>query len=269
MNSKKTPTVIIIGCGWLGKKLGVSLTSQNYTVYGTTRSSSNFSSLSELKIKPVKFVLPVQNSTTIHLPAADTAVISISPGRGSERQSYINNISQVAQYLSEQDTKVILYSSTSVYNGHKSELIETDADPDKSSENVILAAEAALLEHCPDAVILRLCGLYGEERHPATFMAGRKNIADGDAPVNLIHSDDVIQITEKVIGGKVKGEIFNACSGNHPAKKDIYTSVAERLNLKKPQFLDGGENSKKISSEKLIKKLKVKFKHPDPADFLS
>ncbi|MEX0721775.1 MAG: NAD-dependent epimerase/dehydratase family protein [Balneolaceae bacterium] len=269
MNSKKTPSVLIVGCGWLGKKLGAVLTSQNYKVYGTTRSSSNFSEFSKLKINPVKLILPVQKKPGIYLPKTDTVIISLAPGKGKERENYVSNVNQLAQYLSEQNVNVIMYSSTSVYSGNNEKTAETDTKPDKDSDNVLLAAEGTLLEYCPDAVILRLCGLYGEERHPATYMAGRKNIPDGDAPVNLVHSDDVVQVTQKVIESKLKGEIFNVCSTSHPAKKEIYTDVAERMELKKPKFLDGGENSKIISSEKLMKKLKVKLLHPDPAEFMA
>ncbi|MEX0608585.1 MAG: hypothetical protein WD016_00335 [Balneolaceae bacterium] len=266
MNTKKTPSVLIIGCGWLGKKLGAELISQKYKVFGTTRSSSNFSTLSGLGINPVKLILPVPKIDELHLPEADTIIISLSPGR--EREQYPPNINQLAQHFSAKKAQVIMYSSTSVYNDLENEVDEKDSTPYKESPNALLAAEASLLEHCPDAVILRLCGLYGDERHPATHIAGRKNISDGDAPVNLVHRDDVIQITQKVIEGKVKHEILNVCSTSHPPKKEIYTDITERMELKKPHFLDGGENSKVVSSEKALKKLKVKLLHPDPAEFM-
>jgi nucleoside-diphosphate-sugar epimerase len=148
-------------------------------------------------------------------------------------------------------------------------MTEDDALPDSTSSNAIIAAEGELKNHISDAVILRLAGLYGEDRHPAKYMAGRKDISDGDAPVNLVHSEDVIQATMKVIHQNIKGEIFNICSLNHPAKAEIYTVVAERLDLKKPKFLKGGSDGKVVSTEKIRNTLKLDLIHDDPMDFRS
>lgn len=267
MNFGKNGVVLIIGCGWLGKKLGQVLISKNITVFGTTRSSSNFSELSDLGIKPVKLELPAKSLSDIRLPKVNAVVISISPGRGNDRSEYPKIIGQLSQVLAERNVQVVMYSSTSVYENAKGKVSENDSLPDIKNSNAIVAAEGALRKHLPESVILRLSGLYGEARHPATFMAGRKDNPEGDAPVNLVHRDDVIRITEKVIKEKVKGEIFNVCSANHPAKAEIYTLVAEKLELKKPSFLEGGEDGKVVSSEKVRKKLDVEFEYDDPMEF--
>ncbi|MAL19213.1 MAG: hypothetical protein CL670_05080 [Balneola sp.] len=269
MNSKKNSSVLIVGCGWLGKKLGQDLLKKDYLVFGTTRSSSNFSDLDELSIKPVKMELPVKSLSDIRPPNVDSVIISISPGRGEDRSQYPKAIGQLSQVLADRNVQIVMYSSTSVYGDAKNEVIESDSKPDSKNDNAIIAAEGALLDHCPDAVILRLCGLYGEDRHPAKYMAGRKDISDGDAPVNLIHRDDVIQITEKVIEANTKGEIFNVCTDCHPTREQVYTKMTERLELKKPTFESGGEDGKSVSSQKLRDQFKVKFLHPDPEEFMA
>lgn len=126
-----------------------------------------------------------------------------------------------------------------------------------------------MLEHIPVAVILRLCGLYGEDRHPAKYMAGRNDISDGDAPVNLVHRDDVIQVTQKIITENIHGEIFNVCSGSHPSRTETYTVIAERLGLKKPTFAEGGADGKTVSSKKLKDRFDLDFIHPNPLEFLT
>jgi len=40
--------------------------------------------------------------------------------------------------------------------------------------------------------VIRLAGLIGPGRNPARFFAGKTNIPNGNAPVNLIHLDDCI-----------------------------------------------------------------------------
>lgn len=267
MNSEKNGSLMIIGCGWLGKKLGQHATEQGMTVFGTTRSSSNFSDLSELNIKPVKLELPATYLSEIRLPETDSVLISISPGRGDDRSEYPKILGQLAQVLAERNVQVIMYSSTSVYGNAKGEVTEKDATPDPKSSNAIVAAEGELRKHISDAVILRLAGLYAEDRHPAKYMAGRKDISGGDAPVNLVHREDVIRATMEIVQKNIKGEIFNVCSANHPAKAEIYTAVAERLEMKKPKFLEGGGDGKVVSSDKLRKMLNIDFENDDPLSF--
>ena len=269
MNSKKNNAVLIVGCGWLGKKMGQDLSKKGHLVYGSTRSSSNFSKIDDYSIKPVKLELPAKSLSDIRLPEVDSVVISISPGRGGDRSDYPKAIGQLSQVLAERNVQIIMYSSTSVYGGTTNEVTEKDAEPDAQSDHAITAAEGALLKHSPDAVILRLCGLYGEDRHPAKYMAGRKKISDGDAPVNLIHRDDVIQVTEKIIESNIRGEIFNVCTDCHPSREDVYTKMAERLELKKPTFESGGEDEKSVSSKKLQKQFDITFLHPDPEAFMA
>ncbi len=268
MNSDKNRSVLIIGCGWVGKKLGQQLIKNDFNVYGTTRSSANFSTLSELGIKPVKLELPAAKLSDIRIPLTDAVIISISPGRGPQRDDYPRAIRQLSKVLAERNVQVIMYSSTSAYGNASNEVKESDAIPKISSKNPMLAAEGELLHKTPRAVILRLCGLYGEDRHPARYMAGRKNIADGEAPVNLVHRDDVIQVTQKIIDENTSGEIFNVCSNCHPTRAEIYTLIADRLKMKKPTFQKGGADGKSVSSQKLNKALELTFLHPDPVDYL-
>lgn len=269
MNSDKNSAVLIVGCGWVGRKLGEKLIDDGYTVYGTTRSSSNFSDLNEIGVKPVKLDLPAASPSEIHLPDVDSVLISISPGRGENRSEYPTVIGQLSRVLAQRNAQVMMYSSTSAYGNATKEVTETDASPDRNSDNAIVAAEGELLEHIPEAVILRLCGLYGEDRHPAKYMAGRTDIAGGDAPVNLVHRDDVIQVTQRIIAENIRGEIFNVCSGSHPSRSEIYTVIAERLGLEKPTFAEGGADGKTVSSQKLKDRFDLEFLHPDPMEFLA
>ena len=269
MNSDTNSSLLIIGCGWVGKKLGEQLSESGYEVYGTTRSSSNFSELNSAGIKPVKLELPASSLSEIRLPEVDSVLISISPGRGEDRSNYPTIIGQLSRVLAERNVQVFMYSSTSAYGNKKNKVSEKDAAPDVDNDNIILAAEGALLEHLPDAVILRLCGLYGENRHPAKYMAGRKDISDGDAPVNLVHRDDVIQVTRKIFEQNIKGEIFNVCAEEHPSRSEIYTTIAGRLGLKEPTFVGGGADGKTISSEKLMDRFELTFLHPNPQEYLA
>lgn len=267
MKNIQNKTILIVGCGWVGKSLGRACTQHGAHVFGTTRSKDNFSEFNSYNVDPVLLELPVSENNEINLPDFDAAVISISPGRGGDRKKYVRAIGQLGEYLSGKKAAVIMYSSTSVYNGLKGEVKETDRLPDPESDNVLLAAESMLKASVPDAVILRLSGLYGEDRHPVFYLAGRSGISNGDAPVNLVHREDVINTTMSVIDNRVAGEVFNVCAGEHPIKSQIYTTLAEKLELEVPVFLKGGKDGKFVNADKIRNTLGLKFKHNNPIDY--
>lgn len=266
MNSNKKGSILIVGCGWVGKKLGQDLSQKGYNVYGTTRSESNFSDLENHNIKPVKLELPVADLPSLTLPEVDTVVISISPGRGGDRSEYPFAIRQLAQLWKDANVQVIMYSSSSAYGNATGVVTEESVQPDTKNENAIVAAEGELRAVLRDSVILRLSGLYGEDRHPVKYLAGRTGIKDGNAPVNLVHREDVIAATEFVIEKEIRGDIFNVCAPVHPKKKEIYTTIAARLRMEKPEFESGGEDGKEVSSEKILN-TGFHFVHEDPLSY--
>lgn len=267
MNSKNISSVLIVGCGWVGKKLGQNLSKKGFKVYGTTRSEQNFSEIKGHDIIPIQLELPIGKIQNIELPQVDSVVISVSPGRGENRDEYTKNIRQLAKLWKDTNTQVIMYSSTGVYGNAKGLIDENHTKPDPVSENVICAAEGELCKTMNDAVILRLGGLYGEDRHPVKYLAGREDIKNGEAPVNLVHREDVIEVTELMIRKEIRSQIYNVCSPTHPSKENIYSTIANRLGMDEPDFLTGGANDKKISSEKLIRDLEYEFIHPDPMKY--
>lgn len=267
MNSDSGNTILIVGCGWIGKKLGQHLSEKGYKVYGTTRSGQNFSGIKEHNITPIKLQLPIEKIQNIELPKVDSVVISISPGRGENRNTYPVIIRQLCGLWKDSNTQVIMYSSTGVYGDSKGKISEGHQSPDVTSTSIICKAEGELRNAITDSVILRLAGLYGEDRHPVKYLAGRTSISGGDAPVNLIHREDVIRATELMIGNKVRSEVINACCPIHPRKSDIYPAIAKCLGLDEPEFLEGGANDKYISSDKLTESFNFKFLHSNPANY--
>ncbi|XWN37282.1 MAG: SDR family oxidoreductase [Balneola sp.] len=263
MKSAELNSVLIVGCGWVGTKLATNLVSQNIKVFGTTRSPEKASSLRSLGIKPIIFDLEKKDALQTDLPKVDAVVISVSPGRGDQRSRYPNHIQKISKLLASTNQQVVMYSSTSAYNGELGIVTEFDALPNPKSNNVILAAEGKLKEIIPESIILRLGGLFGSDRHPVKYLAGRKDISNGEAPVNLVHREDVIAATISVITKKIQNEIFNVCSDHHPTKNELYTNLSEKLDLEKPSFNSGGSDEKLVDGSKIKNELGFEYKHID------
>lgn len=267
MNISKPVNVLIIGCGWLGKKTGRQLSEAGCTVYGTTRSVENFPELENHSIRPLQFEITQEHFDPSQLPDFDVCLISLSPGRGEDRSKYPALISKLAGWLQNKTGQIMLFSSTSAYKGLMGTVTEEMAEPDADSNNVLLAAEGEIRKHIPDALILRFGGLYGEDRHPVKYLAGRKGLKDGDAPVNLIHRQDIIEIIAGLIEQNVRAEVLNICSDVHPSREELYTRLAVRFGMEEPEFENGGAGQKEVSSAKVKKLLNYSFIHPDPMDF--
>lgn len=263
MKSAELDSVLIIGCGWIGTKLATTLISQNINVFGTTRSAEKASSLRSLGIEPIIFDLEKEDAIQTDLPKVDAVVISISPGRGNQRSQYPKHIQKLSKLLASTNQQVVMYSSTSAYKERMGIVTESDALPDPKSDNVILAAESELKTIIPDSIILRLGGLFGSDRHPVKYLAGREGISSGDAPVNLVHREDVIAATISVMSQKAKNEIFNVCSDHHPTKKELYTKLAEKSGLEIPSFDSGGSDEKLVDGSRIKKELGFVYKQND------
>lgn len=252
MNANNRKRILVFGCGWLGKKLAQHLISEGYSVWGTTRSQNKADELGKLGIQAIVLDLSTQKLIDVELPDVSKVVIGIAPGRKEGRKDYPDIIDKIATAYPQSTVQLIMYSSTSVYGDKTGEVVERTITPDSKSEHIIVSAEGMLMQSKPEATILRLCGLFGADRHPVHYLAGRQDLPNGDGPVNLVHSDQVIEVTRYMLDNDVRGQVFNVCSSHHPSRKNYYENKAESLGLEKPIFDKGGHSAKLIVSEKVI-----------------
>ncbi|MFW6371556.1 MAG: SDR family NAD(P)-dependent oxidoreductase [Bacteroidota bacterium] len=264
-------TVSILGCGWLGIQLGKNLLSEGYNVYGSTTTPSRIFELAEAEIKPV-FINIEPGIVSMGSEAffdTDALVISLPPGRSSNVETYYpGQIAEIIRLLNNYHiSRVLFISSTSVYGAVNKEVREgEEGEPEKPSGRALLKAENLLLAETSFlTTVVRFAGLIGPGRNPARFFAGKSNVP-GKVPVNLIHSTDCVNILTKIITDNIWGEVFNACSPEHPLREEIYRKASEASGLPLPEFTNEPQNYKIINSDKLQKQLNYSFKYPNPKD---
>lgn len=266
-------TISILGCGWLGTLLGKQLLYKRYVVKGSTQSMEGYNKLEPSGIQSY-FMTVSADSISIDFANffnTDVLVIALPPARIDDIETvFPKQINQIINYIRKVAIKkVIFISSTSVYESRNVEVREGDEGyPEKASGRALLKAEALIqnLEGV-DTTILRFGGLIGERRNPASFLRGKVN-TPGDIPVNLINSDDCIDIIINIIEQDVWGEVFNACSPGHPTKEEFYSKAAQISDLPVPQFSDKPQKYKAVNSDKLIDRLDYEFHYPSPMDYL-
>lgn len=260
--------ISILGCGWLGLPLAKSLLSKGYEVKGSTTSEGKLEVLKSTGILPFQIQLEehqIIGNMEDFLKETDVLVIDIPPGlrretSTSKEMTFVNKVKTLIAFIEKSDVqKVVFVSSTSVF-GDSFPIVEiteeTQPNPDTESGKQLVIAET-LLQSNPHfkTTVIRFGGLLGEDRHPVKFLAGRTNVENPDAPVNMIQREDCIGIIEKILKQVQHdnwGETFNAVAPQHPTRKAYYHKKAEILNLPLPTFAEDSESKGKIiSSEKV------------------
>lgn len=259
-------SILIIGCGWYGWPLAEFLVDKGFTVYGSTTTEEKVPLLIKNKINGFLFHLS-NNLETIPKEAiqSDYLIFNIPPGANQENgYNFSFEVRRLIQYiwLKNPKIKIIFISSTSVLDNHQGLVDEKTEVITKDGNGALLGKlEQWAITMLPTTTILRFAGLYGEERHPARYLAGRIHIGNGSQLVNMTHIDDAIGATVHILAKQIEGEILHVCADDHPPRKEYYTKVCERLNLDKPSFdgQDSGETGKIISNKKIIEKYGYKL----------
>lgn len=264
--------ISILGCGWYGQALGAALIGNGYYVKGSTTSPGKLTALAGSGITPYLVNFKTDEETyDAEFFACDVLVISIPPRtRHGEGNCYLPKIQRIIAAAVCHGVKNVIYiSSTAVYGESCTEVTERDIPkPDTTTGEMLLQAENLFDEKLAlKTAIIRFGGLVGPGRHPGRFFAGKKNIPNGRAPVNLIHLDDCIGITLAVIKQDLHGLPINAVSPHHPYKSNFYKRASSMASLAQPEFIDELGNWKIINSNVVPEVLSYSFKVPNWDDY--
>lgn len=263
--------ISILGCGWLGFPLAKALLLKGFSVKGSTTSSEKLATLEKAGITPYLITLSenkITGNATDFLENSEILIIDIPPKlRGSEKENFVAKIKNVIPFIENSSVKNVLFiSSTSVFNDDDAFVTEkTIPKPATESGKQLLQTEQLLQNNNHfKTTVLRFGGLISEDRHPIHFLAGRKNIDQPNAPINLIHKDDCVGIIEKIIATNSWDEIFNAVAPSHPSRETYYTQKALELSLALPQFNPANNFGGKIILSSCIENvLKYTFTKPN------
>lgn len=266
--------ISLLGCGWLGYPLALNLIAKGFHVKGSTTSPEKLPMFKSAGIEPylVQFDSSNPEPDLSEFLKADILIISIPPGRRSV--DGLANYRKMAQLLrkhleASQISKLIFISSTSVYAESNSVLNEfSEIAPETESGLVLAETEALFSELNIQVILLRLSGLIGPNRMPGRFFAGQKNVANGLAPVNMIHLDDAIALINCLIESEGAQGVYLGCSPSHPTKIEFYTLAAKAEHLSPPNFIPEKIKWKIISSEYTIQELNFKYKYHSLLDWL-
>ncbi len=191
----KAPHLLIVGCGDIGTRVGLTLADQGWRVTAARRSPEN--------LPPVfhRLRCDYTDSTSLTVlagSAPDYVLFTPLPAdrsaAGYELGYREATASLLTSGLASRLTAGILVSSTRVFAEASGGWVDeqsplTDSDPAASA---ISAAEADFLSRCPNPLVLRASGLYGADEGMLTARVARGEAsADPARFSNRIHRQDL------------------------------------------------------------------------------
>lgn len=273
--------VSLLGCGWLGLALAHALMERGLHVRGSTTRSSRLGLLSSVGIEP--FLLRIEpemrgESTGVgSFFSSRCLVLDLPPEISLGTDYHTSQLESIFDFIREAPVRpeqLVYVSSTSVYGADQGLVDETIVPrPDGDSGEVLVRAEHMVAAFARSMglglTIVRPGGLIGPGRHPGLFLAGRRELRNGEAVVNMIHQLDLAdQMAELIAGHPVAAgacEIYNAVSSHHPTREEFYVRAARAIGVEPPTFAatDIEVPPKIVRSEKIVRVTKRMFRYDD------
>jgi nucleoside-diphosphate-sugar epimerase len=239
----------ILGCGWLGKPLAIDMIARGYEVKASTTTEEKTEEMNAIGMQPFVVSLGQLTKESISFFKVDILIVAIT-------SKDILGYMQLAKIIEASSiSKVIFISSTSVYG----KLEGKHTEESRLVKSPLTEIEKVFINSPIDTTIIRFGGLVGYNRQPGKFFTGRR-VPNPNGVVNLIHRDDCIAVIRAILDKNIAGEIFNACSSDHPNRGAYYSQSSRDLGLSEP-LIDQNDPTivSEVVSDKLEKHTGLRF----------
>lgn len=276
-------STLIIGCGYLGERLGARIQARGEPVWGLVRSAPRAEAIARLGVEPV--IGDVLKPETLRgLPRAERVFHAVGFDRAAGStlaQVAVEGLRNVLNALPETVHRLVLASTTGVYGQTGGEWIDerSPAEPAAESGRVYLAAEQVARDWAGGArnlrvVVLRYAGLYGPGRvvRRALIERGQPIPGDPEKYLNLIAIDDAALAALAALDARDPEALYLVADDRPVLRGEYYSLAAALLGAPLPRFvspepgsIDAGRDtaSKRIRNGLLTTQLGVRLCFPD------
>jgi nucleoside-diphosphate-sugar epimerase len=231
---------VVIGCGYLGRRLAHKLLSRYDAVWITNRTQAKV--IDPVLAERCHFIAHDFETIAPPIPSSlgsDTSVdlfCLLTPSALAMEASR-DNLLQWVQGLPI--SRAILTSSTAVYGAGHGEVVsaESVARPD-SERAALLATIEQTWSQSPQHYVARLAGLYGPGRVIGmhSLKAGEAIPGRPDEFLNLLHVDDAVEFLCQFISAPDCARIELGSDGHPILRGTYYEHLAKCLEVAVPQF---------------------------------
>jgi nucleoside-diphosphate-sugar epimerase len=277
-------TILIIGCGDIGRRVARLARGEGASVHGLVRSPDKGAELEKLGIRPVVADLD-DPATLTGLPTKGAVVFYFAPPPGGGHTDPRVGTFCAAIPAGREPSRLVYLSTSGVYGDSGGETVteETPPDPQTPRGKRRLDAEEAFRAWGRDrgvpVVTLRVTGIYGPGRFPVSQLAGGQPVLREElAPLtNRIHQDDLARVCLAAAAKGEDGDVFNVSDGHPTTMTHYFTAVAELLGYPPPRQVSLEEarqvmsplmlsymaESRRMDNRKMLDKLGIDLLYPD------
>jgi nucleoside-diphosphate-sugar epimerase len=271
-----TGSKLILGCGYLGRRVASEWLSRGEVVQAVTRSAARAAQWQAEGLRPI--IADVCEAASLDdLPTVDTVLYAIGYDRSSgrsQREVAVEGLQNVLNRLRGQCGRLVFISSSSVYGQTDGEWVDETFPtvPTQPGGQCCLQGERLVRDTIPTAIVLRLSGLYGPQRLLSridALKAGTPLTGRPDAWLNLIHVDDAVQAVLACEVRDAAGETVLVSDNRPVLRGEYYAHLARLVGAPQPTFDElqtakrgsGGIN-KRCDNRRLRATLGVTLRYP-------
>jgi nucleoside-diphosphate-sugar epimerase len=256
-------TVLILGCGYTGRRVAVRLAAAGYRVIATTRSGMPVAAgvdTRALELPGARQLAGIPDGVIVlhSIPVIETASGPSDP------------TPELLRLLGHKPSRVLYLSTTGVY-GKQREVDETTAvAPDTEQARLRVAAEQAVVAGPWTSCILRPAAIYGPGRGVHVKLArGEWRLAgDGSNYVSRIHVDDLAVLTQAALLRPDLTGAFPAADEEPCTAFEITRFCAELLRVPEPPRLAAAalhrtrRSDRRVDGRAVCRLLGVRLQYP-------
>ncbi|TWU55347.1 SDR family oxidoreductase [Rubripirellula reticaptiva] len=242
MKPNSTKRTLIVGHGFLGKRVAQLAVQSGDQVWATSRKKEKINEMSGTSVHPVRMDW-TDRRTLVDLPQVDRVLVAVSYDASSGMSRFDSQVGGFANLLRvlPAETDVCYISTTGVYHQTDGRWVDetSPAWPSRAGGRVHLQAESLLHRMRPDSpwTILRFSGIYGPGRVPrsADVIAERPIPMPGDGHLNLIHVHDGAAAV--MASWQPRSRRMYLVSDDKPVKRSaFYRQIAIQVGAAPPTF---------------------------------
>lgn len=294
----RAATVLLVGCGDVGQRIGASLAARGLRAIGTVRSEANAAALRAAGIWPLRVDLDASRLRPLRAFAARVVHLAPPPGEG---EGDLRTKRLLAALLRGRRAKPageaepggrgglpaqrwVYISTTGVYGdcGGAQVVEHRPVAPTNDRARRRVAAEAlwkrAAARGQARACRLRVPGIYAHDRLPLDRL--RQGLPalrpDQDVHTNHIHADDLARVAVAALWRGSSGRVTHAVDDSCLRMGDYFDRVADAAGLPRPPRLPRDElalrvspmmlsfmrESRRLLNRRLKRELRVSLRYP-------
>lgn len=268
-SGQKLQSVLIAGCGYLGRQAAHRWLANGVTVYAMTRSPETAASFSDDGIVPIQCDLS-SPPATIELPSVDIVLWAVGYDRsaGVAREAvWIDGLTWLLKNLKPTLKRFLYVSSTSVYGQADQEIVTEDCPPSpitdgglccQKAEQIVrdhFAASDEVDEARVSATVLRMAGIYGPDRLLRRITDLKQQVplvGEPDHWLNLIHVDDAVSAVHYAASQSNFPSVVNVANTGTVVRQNYYQQLADLANAPPPTFGSQAATGRARSANKRV-----------------